>query len=363
MEAKKKFIVNFLFYGIILLIVFGVGRYILPIMGPFVVAFCVASLVHVLTRKMKIKRERLRRLVSIALCTVFYALLFAAIFLLGAKLVSTLVDVFKKIPGVVTDVLIPWLDSGAESLETAVKPLDTTLATWIDQMTSSMVKSISQFVTDFSTKAVVWVTSSATSIPGMIVNIVIMVVSSFFMVIDYGPVCAFLMKCIPSRQRELLKTSLHYAKTMILVYIKSYSILFLLTFAEMSIGFLILGVHNAIILALLIAVLDVLPILGTGGFLLPWALVMLIMENYKMAFGLLAIYLVITGIRNTLEPKMVGKQIGLHPLATLVAMLLGLRLFGLLGMIGLPVVLTVANAMRRTKRTEGQEAKVETAAG
>lgn len=363
MEAKKKFIVNFLFYGIILLIVFGVGRYILPIMTPFVVAFCVAALAHTMTKKMNLKRERLRRLVSIVLCAVFYAVLFVVIFLLGAKLVSALVDVFKKIPGVVTDVLIPWLDSGAESLETAVKPVDTTLATWIDQMTSSMVKSISQFVTDFSTKAVVWVTSSATSIPGMIVNIVIMVVSTFFMVMDYDQVCAFLMKCIPSRQRELMQTSMHYAKTMILVYIKSYSILFLLTFVELSIGFLILGVHNAVILALLIAVLDVLPILGTGGFLLPWALVMLIMENYKMAFGLLAIYLVITGIRNTLEPKMVGKQIGLHPLATLAAMLLGLRLFGLLGLIGLPVALTVANAMRRTRQKEGKEAKGAAAAG
>lgn len=363
METKKKFIINFLFYGIILLIVFGVGRYVLPIMAPFVVAFCVAALAHAATQKMHFKRQSLSRLVSIILCAIFYAVLFVIIFLLGAKLISALIDIFKKIPGVVTDVLIPWLDSGAESLETAVKPVDTTLATWIDQMTSSMVKSISQFVTDFSTKAVVWATSCATSIPGLIVNIVIMVVSTFFMVMDFNQVCAFLVKCIPARQRELMQTSLHYAKTMIFVYIKSYSILFLLTFVELSIGFLILNVQNAVALALIIAVLDVLPILGTGGFLLPWALVMLIMENFKMAFGLLAIYLIITGIRNTLEPKMVGKQIGLHPLATLVAMLLGLRLFGLLGMIGLPVALTVANAMRRTRKKEEQNSKETAAAG
>ncbi len=352
MEAKKKFIVNVMFYGIILLILLLVAQYILPIMTPFIIGFCVAALFHSLTKKMKFRRERLRRLMAFLLCAIFYAVIFVMIIFLGARLVSTLVDVLKKIPSIASNVIIPWLDGGADWLESAITPLDSTLASWIDEMTSSMVKSISQFVTDFSTKAIVWVTSSATSIPSMIVNIVIMVVSTFFMVTDFEKVCAFLMKLIPTQQRQLVKTGLHYAKTMVLVYIKSYSLLFLLTFVELCIGFFILGVPNAVVFALMIAVLDVLPILGTGTFLLPWALVNLIMQNYAMAFGLLALYLVITGVRNTLEPKIVGKQIGLHPLATLAAMLLGLRLFGLLGMIGLPVALTVANAMRQTRSKE-----------
>ena len=67
------------------------------------------------------------------------------------------------------------------------------------------------------------------------------------------------------------------------------------------------------------------------------------------AVGLLVLYLVITGIRQTLEPKIVGKQIGLHPLATLVAMLLGLELFGLLGLFGVPILVAVINSMYRSK--------------
>ena len=88
-------------------------------------------------------------------------------------------------------------------------------------------------------------------------------------------------------------------------------------------------------------VFDILPVLGTGGILLPWAAILLIMKNHGLAFGILLLYLVILVVRNMLEPRIVGKQIGLHPLATLAALFLGLKLLGLAGLIIFPVALTV----------------------
>lgn len=362
MEAKKKFIVNVLFYGIIALIVLVLCKYVLPIMTPFVIALVVSAAIHSLTKRMKLKKESIRRLVAVALCAVVYAVVFLGVVFLSAKVVSAVVDVLKRIPQMFTVYILPWLEDSANTLETAVTPYDISMASWIDSIASDMLKSLTQFVTSFSAKAVVWVTSSATAIPSLIVDVIIMVISTFFMVLDFEKVFGFLLKLVPSKKRELFNTGVHYTKTMLLVYIKSYSILFMLTFVELSIGFSILRIPNAIILALIIAVFDLMPILGTGGVLLPWALLMLIMENYGMAFGILVLYLVVTGIRNTLEPRIVGKQIGLHPLATLAAMLLGLRLFGLVGLIGFPVTLTVINAMRRTpKETEKEQPKEETA--
>lgn len=357
MEAKKKFIVNVLFYGIIILIVLLVCQYILPIMTPFVIAFCVSAMINALTKRMKLHKESLRRLVAVAMCVLLYLVVFVAIALISAKVVSAVADVLVKIPQFFSTYIVPWLESSANDLETAVTPYDTMLATWIDNIASDLLKNLSQFVTSVSGKALVWVTSSATAIPSVIVDIVIMVIATFFLVLDFDKVWGFLMKLVPCKQRQLLNTSAHYTKTMVLVYIKSYSLLFLLTFVELTIGFLILKIPNAAILAIMIAVFDLMPILGTGGVLLPWALVMLIMDNYKMAIGILVLYLVITGIRNTLEPKIVGKQIGLHPLATLAAMLLGLRLFGLVGMFAFPITLTVANAMRTTRMQQAADAK------
>ena len=357
MEAKKTFIINMAFYGIIIVLILLACQYVVPIMTPFIIGFCVAALVNSLTKKMKIKPEKIRRLVAVLFCGLIYGIVLVVAVLVGSKLVRLVVDLVSGIPALFTNVLIPWLQGSADQLETAVTPYDMMLATTIDSMTASMLKSISQFVTDFSAKAVVWITSQATSIPSLIVDIVIMVISTFFMVLDFDTVLNFLKKLIPSQKRELVETGAHYTKTMILVYIKSYSLLFMLTFLELSIGFLIMGINNAVILALAIAVFDLMPVLGTGGVLLPWMLVTLIMKDYTRAISLLVLYLVIAGVRNTLEPKIVGKQIGLHPLATLMAMLLGLRLFGLVGLFAFPITLTVANAMRRSKKKTAKSAE------
>lgn len=119
---------------------------------------------------------------------------------------------------------------------------------------------------------------------------------------------------------------------------------------ELAIGFLLLRIPYAMLLALLISIFDLMPILGTGGILLPWALVLVLMGNLPLAAGIAALYVIITAVRQTLEPKIVGAQIGLHPLATLIAMLLGLKLFGLVGLIAFPVTLAVVTAMSRTRK-------------
>ena len=355
MEAKKRFIVNCMFYGIMLL----VGKYILPIMTPFIIAFCVSGLMEFITKRIIPHKEKLRRLLSMLLCGVLYAVAGVGVLLAGGRLVSAAIDFVTAIPGFVTNELMPLLNMGAEWLENTLVPFDARLASMVDELASSTMKSLGSFVTNFSGKAIVWLTSSATAIPGLIVQTVITIISTFFMVLDFSKVTGFLKKLVPQKQRGVMETGLQYTRSMILVYIKSYSILFALTFVELTIGFLILGVRYAPLLALTIAVFDLLPILGTGGILLPWALVALILENFKMAIGILVLYLIITFIRQTLEPKIVGKQIGLHPLATLIAMLLGLNLVGLAGLIGFPVVLAVVTAMSRTRPAQQNKEKTE----
>ncbi len=349
MEAKKHFIINIVFYGIVLAIVLVACKYVLPIMTPFIIAFAVASLFNWLTKQMGLKRERLRRLLAIALCSVLYAVVFLGVLMAGAKLINEAGSIVSAIPSTFSNQIMPFLDSMATRLETAITPYDTQLASYVDSLTTSVVSNLGKFATDFSKTALVFVTNCATSVPGLIVQIVITVISTFFILLDYEKICKFLLKLVPASKRELFSTSLHYTKTMISVYIKSYSLLFLLTFVELSIGFLILRVDHAILLATLISIFDLMPILGTGGILLPWALISLLFGDWFRAIGMLVLYLIITGIRQTLEPKIVGKQIGLHPLATLVAMLLGLKLFGIVGMFGVPVLLAVSTAMYRAK--------------
>ena len=119
--------------------------------------------------------------------------------------------------------------------------------------------------------------------------------------------------------------------------IRSYVMIMMLTFTELSILFTLFGIEHAVLKAALIAVFDIMPILGTGGIVIPWAVVSLVLGYTELGIQLLIIYAIVTVIRNYMEPKIVGTQLGLHPIITLVTMFIGLRLFGFWAMFGLPV--------------------------
>jgi len=362
MEAKKTFIINAMYYGVILAAALLAFRYVVPIMVPFIIAFIVSAMLQLPLDRMKIKNRRMRKLTSIVLCGVFYFIVVIIITVLGARIISEAGDLIRAIPRLFGE-LVPFVNRAFDELEVTVAAYDAELATFIDQIATSTLKTVSQTVTNFSAKALIVVTGYATSIPGLIVSIVITVISTFFMAIDFDLILSFFKKLVPSSKEELFSTSMHYAKTMIGVYIKSYALLFTLTFVELGIGFSLLNIPYAILLALIISIFDLMPILGTGGILLPWALILLLMGNLKLAAGIAALYIIITAVRQTLEPKIVGAQIGLHPLATLIAMLLGLGLFGLVGLISFPVALAVITAMGRTKKKrEAEQAKAAQAA-
>ena len=121
-----------------------------------------------------------------------------------------------------------------------------------------------------------------------------------------------------------------------------------ITFLELFTGLSILRVDYALPIAAIVAVLDILPVLGSGGILIPWAVVELILKNYSLCVGLFALYLVITIVRNIIEPRIVGSQIGLHPIITISSMYAGLKLFGFAGFILGPVAAILVKYLNDT---------------
>lgn len=144
-----------------------------------------------------------------------------------------------------------------------------------------------------------------------------------------------------------METAIGYVKNTIGKYVKSYSLIFFITFFELAIGFSLLRVQNAMLLGLLVAIFDILPILGTGGVLIPWALISAVLGDKAFALGVFTLYIIIIVVRNIIEPRIVGKQIGLHPLVTLVCMFVGLKFFGVIGLFGFPIALSVLVNMDR----------------
>lgn len=194
-----------------------------------------------------------------------------------------------------------------------------------------------------------WATGVASSLPTMFVNIIITIVVSFFCVVDYYKITAFLMRQLPKAAADMVFKVKNKGVDVIFKFGKAYAILMSLTFVELWLGLSLLRIENAFLIALVTCVVDILPILGTGTVLIPWGVANLILGHYPLGAGLLILYLIITVIRQSLEPRIVGKQIGLYPLIALICMFVGGALFGFLGLFGLPIMATILVQLNETE--------------
>ena len=166
---------------------------------------------------------------------------------------------------------------------------------------------------------------------------VILIIATIFISIDFQMIKKYILSYIPEKGMKILHEFVPYFGRTVPKCIVSYILIFMLTCFELWVGFSLLRLSNAFLLALLIAVLDILPVLGTGTILIPWAILSFIRGNFFLGIGLVVLYVVITVIRNVVEPRLVGKQMELHPVVTFASMLIGLHFFGILGLFGMPL--------------------------
>lgn len=117
------------------------------------------------------------------------------------------------------------------------------------------------------------------------------------------------------------------------------------TFGIAAAGFLLLRIPNALLLALVTALVDAVPMLGTGTILIPWAVFAFLRGNTVRGVGLLGIYVAAMTTRSGLEPRMVGRQLGINPLTTLIALYAGFQIWGVPGMILAPILVVMAREL------------------
>ncbi|MBQ8857666.1 MAG: sporulation integral membrane protein YtvI [Lachnospiraceae bacterium] len=352
MEKKKKFIVDVVFAGVILLIILLICKYILPVLIPFIIAFVIASILQIPVNRICRNFQDKKRIISLIVIIAFFALAALGVAVAGIKIINGVAGFLVAVPSIYQDDIMPALDFVFYRITEMIETSDVAIAEKLDDAFNDFLNNIGNYITDFSMKAVGFVSGGIVGIPEFIIKLIITIISSVFFMIDYDMIMNFFTKFILEGKKEIVNKFKEYIKNTLMVYLKSYTLLFLLTYAELSIGFQLIGIPYAPIVGLAVAIFDILPVLGTGGILLPWAVILLVMRNIPMAIGILVLYLVITIIRNTVEPKIVGKQIGLHPLATLISMYLGLNILGFLGMFIFPVSLAVLLNMKRNTTDE-----------
>ena len=128
-------------------------------------------------------------------------------------------------------------------------------------------------------------------------------------------------------------------------YLRAYLLLLGVTLVCLFLGFLILGIDYALLLAFLIALADLLPVIGVGTVMIPWGLILLLQRSFYHGFGILLLYLAVALMRQVMEPRLVGKSLGIHPLLSLLATYVGFRLFHVLGMLLAPFAVMLGKSL------------------
>jgi len=224
-----------------------------------------------------------------------------------------------------------WVVQNAQTLSPDV-------ASTISQIITNGINYIADFIKNISVSFVQFATRLISNFPLYLISVIFTIVLSVFISLEYDNITAFFRKQLPDKFNETFEEARIFVTGTLWKMIKSYMIIMIITFLEILIGLSILSVNYALPIAAIIAFLDIMPVIGTGGVLIPWAIFELIIKNYLLGFGLLGLYVAVTVIRNIIEPRIVGHQIGLHPIITITAMYAGLRLFSVAGIIIGPVV-------------------------
>lgn len=182
------------------------------------------------------------------------------------------------------------------------------------------------------------IASVASSIPGLVLSLFIFVLCTYYFSCDWENFSRFFVKRLSKERAEKLLRFRERFFRALWQWTRAYLLLFLLTYSQLFLGFSLLRLSGAGEKAFFIALVDLLPILGCGTVMIPWLIFAFLTGNTALGIGLLILYLVIFAVRQIAEPKIVGSSIGLHPVLSLILVITGLRFFGFVGMILLPLV-------------------------
>lgn len=345
---RKGQLIQALWYLLLLFVLFLICKYLLPLLAPFLVGFAIAFILKPLYLFLSKKTHLNEKFCGAVIILLFYGLLVAALWILGSKLVLFIMQFASNAQNYFDAYLAPILSHmNTFSVQTAAN-LSPELAAQTNAVLSGLSEGLKTCITNLSSKILTNLAQLGMKIPALLVNLAFAVMSSIFISMDYHNVVSFVIRQLPVRFRATAFEIKGYFVGTVCKYLRSYFILMIITFVELSIGLSILKNPNAIAISALTAFCDALPVLGTGIVLIPWAIFCFLQGNFSQGFGILVIYVVVGAIRNFIEPKILGQQLGLHPLATLISIYLGMKAFGLIGMIFFPIVLQIIVSLQKS---------------
>lgn len=323
---------------IILVAVAGVWvfwRWALPVLMPFLLGFLIAALIEKPVKWIMKRAHMPRWAASLSMTLAILGVLAGLIYILVSRIVYETGRLLRQLPELMTKLPVMSKDINLklEAVVTAAPvEFQDFLRSSIDNMLSEGLNIPSELYTWLGN----FITGFVGALPAIALFGIALTLSVYMLSSDYPGVAQFIMRQIPQKWRgRALQIGQNFMPTLG-KWLKAQGILIAMNAGLAFIGFMLLRVEYTMIMVGVIAVVDALPIVGSGFVLVPWAAFCLINGNTGMGVGLLILFLVLSLVRTVSEPRVVGAQIGLHPLASLLAIYAGYKVMGVWGMILFP---------------------------
>lgn len=334
LDFKKTFIGIFGFFAVCIgvLILAYLSIYFWPFLVAMVISIILERLITVLLKKIKISRK----ILGTILVVITYIIIATIIGLVIAGLIGEMINLSTKIPEIYNRIKQEYKESYAK------------IQIFIDRTPNKISNEIYDFgleilskLKDIATDVINFVISFVMFMPKLIIYIIVTFLATLFLVTDRREISKGLYKIFPTSMVIKIERVCKNSIKSLTNLLKAQGIIILVTFIELTITFVILKRDYPITLALLVALVDALPILGVGIILIPWAIYSAVTGNITLGIALIIAYIIITVVRQLIEPKVVSKNIGIHPFITLLSMYIGFKLVGVLGMVLGPVMMII----------------------
>lgn len=308
------------------------GPRLLRFFLPFVIGWIIAMIANPLVRFLEKRVKIVRKHSSVLIVVGVLAVIITALYFIISKLISEAVGFVGDIP-VYYEMAAVEVQKMMIQMERLLQFLPQNVQDTLNQFFAHIGEYINLAVQKVASPTVTVAGNVVKSIPAALVYTIVTIFSSYLFIVNRDKILDFFRKYMPVGGTKYYKYLQKDVKHLVGGYfLAQFKIMFIIA-VVLAAGFLVLGVDYALLIAVIIALLDFLPILGTGTILIPWAVIRLFSGQYAFAFGLIVIYLLTLVLRQVIQPKIVGDTMGLDPLMTLLFLFLGFKISGIAGMI------------------------------
>lgn len=347
--VKRAFLQNVIYWCVLVGLCYLGLRYALPCFLPLVLGALLAATLHPaatgLCRRLGWRYRPCAVLVAVAALTVLGLLLWG----IGGLVVRQSSALLPQLPLFYRQTVLPLIEKLQERLQSLRQ--GRAAGGW----GISAEALLQNAVTSLSRRVVAWLGGLASSLPSILFTLTFTVLSTIFFLQDYAVITGLIVRSLPGRLLRPIVESKRFMLGAVQKVLLAYLCIMFITFGEIALGLWLLRVPYFAAIAFVIALLDILPFIGSGLFLIPWgAYHLLFSHQTALGAGLLLLYAVVSVVRMWLEPRIVGGRIGLHPLATLTAMYAGLKIFGFWGLLLAPLGTTLLLHLRQGGYLQGE---------